>query len=292
MGRFGKPDKSGNCANYMNLMRRLSGHLDAGTAVALVTVVSTDGSVPREVGAKMLVFEDGSIEGTVGGGALEAEAIRAAVDALKAGASRKAAFTLEPKKLGMYCAGQVEVFIDVFQRSLRLVILGGGHVAERLGKVAAGAGIPYVVADDRPQFANEKRFPDAAQVVVGRPQDLVKDLVKHPEDYVAIVTRCHAFDIECLAEALKTGAPYIGLIGSRAKIRQVFAILNKRGVHPEKDGRVYSPIGLDLGDKTPGTIAVSIVSEILKLKNAASGNHMRLSTQHSAVSTQSERTGD
>lgn len=263
----------------MQLMRRLSEHLDAGTEVAMVTVVSTDGSVPREVGAKMLVFEDGSIEGTVGGGALEAMAIKSAVEALKAGRSGKEAFTLEPKKLGMYCAGKVEVFVDVFKRSLRLIILGGGHVAERLGKVAAGAGIPYVVADDRPQFANEKRFPEASQVLVGRPQDLVKDLVKHPEDYVAIVTRCHAFDIECLAEALKTGAPYIGLIGSRAKIKQVFAILNKRGVHPESDGRVYSPIGLDLGDKTPGTIAVSVVSEILKLKNAASGGHMRLAKE-------------
>jgi xanthine dehydrogenase accessory factor len=272
----------------MELIRRLSEFLENGTAVAMVTVVSTDRSAPREIGAKMLVFEDGSIEGTVGGGTLEAMAIRAAVEALKIGESRKETFTLEPKKIGMYCGGEVEIFVDVFKRSLRLIILGGGHVAERLGKVSSAAGLSYIVADDRPQFANAKRFPEAAAVHVGRPQDLLKDLVNGPEDYIAIVTRCHAFDIECLAESLKTAAPYIGLIGSRTKIKQVFEILNKRGLHPETDPRVYSPIGLDLGDKSPAAIAVSIVAEILKLKNGATGSHMKLSTQHSTLSTGGE----
>jgi xanthine dehydrogenase accessory factor len=266
----------------MELIRRLNDHLEKGVSVALVTVVATDRSAPREVGAKMLVFEDGAIEGTVGGGTLEAQAIRAAVDAIQAGQSRKETFELEPKEIGMYCGGQVEVFIDVFKRNARLVILGGGHVAERLGRVAADAGLPYVIADDRAAFATRDRFPDARQVLVGRPQDLVKDLVKSAEDYVAIVTRCHAFDIECLAESLKTPAAYIGLIGSRTKIQKVFEILGKRGVRPETDPRVYSPIGLDLGDKSPGAIAVSIVAEILKLKNEASGEHMRLSRSDNA----------
>jgi xanthine dehydrogenase accessory factor len=273
----------------MDLIRRLSEHIDQGTPVALVTVTDTGGSSPREAGAKMLVFEDGSIEGTVGGGTLEALAIKSAVLALNEGASRKEAFTLEPKDIGMYCGGTVEVFIDVFLRRLRLVVLGGGHVAERLGKVASAAGLPYVVADDRAAFATRERFPEAGDVRVGRPQDLVKELARSSTDYVAIVTRCHAFDIECLAESLKTPAPYIGLIGSRTKIERVFEILNKRGVHPQDDPRVYAPIGLDLGDKAPGAIAVSVVAELFKVMNRASGQHMKLSSQQSAFSTQPRR---
>lgn len=262
----------------MDLIKSLAELKEQGQTVAMVTVTSVERSTPREVGAKMIVFPDGKIEGTIGGGVLEAMAIGEAKIAIAEGKSRKASFRLNPKETGMYCAGEVEIFIDVFAPGIRLLILGGGHVAEKIGALAGEIGLPYIVADDRPEFANRERFSKASEILVGEPQYLISNISPPIDDktYIVIVTRCHDFDIECLAESLKTKAAYIGLIGSRSKIKAVYQILEKKCLHPAEDLRVYAPIGLELGDKSPGAIAVAVLAEILKIKNSASANHMRL----------------
>ena len=266
-----------------NVFALLARAIASGRGAVLVTVIDASGSTPRECGARMLVYEDGSCAGTVGGGKLEAMALKSARAALREGASRKEVFDLTPKGLGMECMGRVELFFDVHAASLKLLILGAGHVGMKIGEAAALAGIPHVVADDRAEFANAQRFPAATRVLAVRPDRALKAAGVDERTFVVIVTRGHALDAECLAAALKTRAPYIGMIGSRSKIPAVFKQLKGKGLRPDKDGRVYAPIGLDCGGKSPGAIAVSVVAEVLAVHHGRPGGHMRLSATRSAA---------
>jgi xanthine dehydrogenase accessory factor len=256
------------------IVRALSERSAAGLPTALVTVTGFSGSVPREAGAKMLVFPNKEIFGTIGGGRLEALAIDDAARALAEGKPRAASYELEPRALGMYCGGRVDVFIDVFCESLKLVILGGGHVGEKTSALAAFLGVPHWVVDDREEFASTARFPAARKVVVGPPDAAVKSLGVDENTAVAIVTRCHGFDLRCLTAALSTPAFYIGMIGSRTKVDRLFALCERRGLSPAEDARVRAPIGLDLGGSRPEDIALSIMSEIYQLRHGGSGRPM------------------
>ncbi len=253
------------------LLRALSDALASGRPAALVTVTGFSGSVPREIGAKMVVFEDGSFLGTIGGGRLEAQALADAAASIKEGRSRRAAYDLEPKALGMYCGGRAEVFIDVLAQTLRLVILGGGHVGEKTAQLAAFLRIPHWVVDDRPEYASRERFPCAREVVVAQPDEALRRLGVDQRTAVAIVTRCHGFDLRCLIAALKTPAFYVGMIGSATKRERLFALCQRRGLDPARDPRVRSPIGLDLGGRRPEDIALSIMAEITQLRHGATG---------------------
>lgn len=260
-----------------NIVKILSEAIEGGKNAAFVTVISVDGSTPREAGAKMLVFEDGSIEGTVGGGTLEAMAIKKALECLKKGAGGKFMFDLKPGgNTGMLCMGKAEIFIDIYKNPLKLLILGAGHVGLKIAEAARAAGYPYSVADERPEFANRERFPGASEIMVERPDKAVKTARPGKDTYIVIVTRGHALDRECLVEAMRTKAPYIGMIGSADKVREVFKSLAEEKLYPLKDKRVYSPIGLNLGGKTPGEIAVSVLSQIVMLHYSRDGSHMRI----------------
>lgn len=248
------------------LARALSDAVSDGTPVALVTVTGFSGSVPRELGAKMLVYADGRIQGTIGGGRLEAQAAQDAVAALAQGTSRAASYELEPKMLGMYCGGRAEVFIDCYVQALRLVILGGGHVGEKLAGLAAFMGLPHFVCDDRPEFCASERFPAARERLVCQPDEALKRLNVDEKTAVAIVTRCHGFDLRCLVAALGTPAFYVGMIGSRTKTRRLFDLCRRRGLEPGQD-RVRAPIGLDLGGDRPEDIALAVVAEIMQLRH-------------------------
>lgn len=257
------------------LMSRLAVCLKNGETVAQATVTGVKGSVPREIGAKMLVFPDGRSAGTIGGGRLEAQTIEDARKALRDGRCRQARYDLEPQSLGMYCEGSVEVFIDVFCDSLKLVILGGGHVGQKTGALASFLGVPYSVVDDREEFVSAERFPYARKVLQGAPSEALKALAVDEKTAIIIVTRCHGFDLRCLVAALSTPAFYIGMIGSRAKTRRLFDLCQRRGLSPETDTRVFAPIGLDLGGRAPEAIALSILAEIFKVKNKASAHSLK-----------------
>jgi xanthine dehydrogenase accessory factor len=261
--------------NPPDVMQRLSECLKDGVPVALVTVTDFQGSVPREPGAKMLVFEDGSIAGTVGGGKLELQATQDAVKALSEGKARKAFYDLEPD-LGMICGGRVEVFIDVFTDTLKIVILGGGHIGEKLAALSAVLGISHIVADERPEFSKADRFPSARKVLTGPPDEALKRLRVGKNTAVVIVTHGHAHDRRGLVAAMGTPAFYIGMIGSRKKVREVFESCRGEGLSPDSDPRVYAPIGLDLGGRTPEAIAVSILAEVLQVWHGGTGRPMRL----------------
>ncbi|PIU20727.1 MAG: xanthine dehydrogenase [Elusimicrobia bacterium CG08_land_8_20_14_0_20_59_10] len=260
-----------------NLIKMLSEAIDSGRAAAFVTVISVGGSTPREAGAKMLVYSDGSIEGTVGGGSVEALVMKQAVRCISNGEGGKFVFRLKPGgNTGMICMGDMEVYIDVYKIPLKILILGGGHVGLKLAEACRLAGYPYSVADDRKEFANAERFPQASAIINEFPHKAVEAAGVDKDTYVVIMTRGHSLDKECLEAAMKTDAPYIGMIGSAPKVRKLFRQLAKKKVYPLRDKRVHSPIGLDLGGKTPGEIAVSVLSEIIKLHYGRGGGHMRI----------------
>jgi xanthine dehydrogenase accessory factor len=227
----------------------------------------------------MLVYEDGSIEGTVGGGAIEALTIKKAVECLKKGEGGKFVFQLKPGgNTGMICMGDMEVYIDVYKNPLKVLILGGGHVGVKIAQACLLAGYPYLVADDRKEFANSERFPQALSIINEFPHKAVRSAGIDKDTYVVIVTRGHALDRECLEEVMATPAAYIGMIGSADKVREIFRLLGKKKVYPLKDKRVHSPIGLNLGGKTPGEIAVSVLAEIIKVHYGRDGAHMKVTT--------------
>jgi xanthine dehydrogenase accessory factor len=260
----------------------------------LCTVVATDRSAPREAGAKMLVGPDGSFAGTVGGGPLEASVLFEAARLLREqGVSTVLDFALadagdravvlparkgkavpldeEALALGMKCGGAVSIFLDVVRPAPRLLVYGAGHVGERVAAIASEAGLHTVVIDDRPGFVTRDRFPRARELICSDlAQDPLGGLQPGSEDFVTIVTRCHDLDEGVLQAALGSRARYVGLIGSRRKVAVILKSIEARtGRDPRADERLHAPIGLQLGDKSPGEIAVSIVAEVLLLKSGA-----------------------
>ena len=262
-----------------NLIKILSEAIDACRSAAFVTVISVGGSTPRDAGAKMLVYEDGSIEGTVGGGAMESLTTKKAVECIKKGEGGKFVFQLKPGgNTGMICMGDMEVYIDVYKNPLKVLILGGGHVGVKIAEACRMAGYPYLVADDRKEFANAERFPQALAIINKFPHKAVTSAGIDKDTYVVIVTRGHSLDKECLEAVMPTPAAYIGMIGSADKVRELYRLLGKKKLYPLKDPRVHSPIGLNLGGKTPGEIAVSVLAEIIKVHYKRDGAHMKVTT--------------
>jgi xanthine dehydrogenase accessory factor len=248
-----------------------------GESFALVTITDTTNSAPRKVGSKMIVYEDGEIDGTIGGGAMEAFVIEEAKKAIETGKTEKVEHQLEPGELNMYCGGTVEFFIDVHQREFHLIQFGAGHVGEAVARVAEAINRPYTIMDDREEFADPAKFPGANEVIHCDYLEAFDKINVDENTYLSIITRCHDTDIMLMEEALETDAAYIGMIGSDTKAIRLFRNLEEAtGKNPADDPRVYAPIGLELGGSEPGDIAISVWSEILKLHSEGSGDHYRL----------------
>ncbi len=259
-----------------DIISLLSGSLSKGEDVALATIISSSGSTPRSIGSKMIVYPNGRTAGTVGGGSIEALVIRKALECLKKGESGKFKFVLsDGGNTGMICGGEVEVFIEVYKKPFKVIVLGSGHVALQLSRALDVVGSSYVIADDRKEFVNRENYPNAVDLILKPPHEALKKLDIDEKCYIIIVTRGHALDKECLARAMKTKASYIGMIGSRLKVKKTFDLLKRGRINPYEDERIFSPVGLDLGGDTPGEIAVSIVAEILKVHYKRSAGHMR-----------------
>jgi len=251
---------------YAELMRLSA----VGEEAALATVISATGSTPREEGAKMLVRADGSIMGTVGGGAVEKAVIKEALEVIRRGRAKKLAYKLAAGgELGMICGGDTEVFIEPITAAPSLFIFGGGHIAVPLAKMAAIVGFKITVIDERPDFACVARFPDAAEVLAEDIPLSYGHLNIDKGSYIVIVTHGHKGDEAALEGALKTSARYIGMIGSKEKNKAVFAHLLAKGFSQEDLARVHAPIGLHIKAQTPEEIAVSILAEIIGVKHSA-----------------------
>lgn len=248
------------------LYREMSALAEQGTPFVVATIVESLGSTPRKTGAKMIVLADGRTIDTVGGGKIEAEVTRDALDALKRGVSRVVEYQLRltgEHALGMACGGEAKVFLDVHAPDRTLVIAGAGHISQKLCPMAKLLDFRVVVVDQRPEFANTERFPLADEVIVGSPADIASLVRLDDRTHVVIVTHGHLFDKDALRAVATSPAPYVGMIGSRSKVSTVMRDLAEEGVSAEALARVHAPIGVDLGGQTPGEIAVSILSEII-----------------------------
>lgn len=262
----------------IDLFEKLVAAKRTGRAVALATVVAVQKSAPRKAGARMLIYADGASEGTIGGGVLEALVIEEARKALAAGSPVKLEYSLDPENpdnIRMCCGGEVEVFVDVIRQKAPLIIFGGGHVGEKIARIAEVIGMPYIVVDDRAEYASRERFPGAAEVFHSSFKEVFPKLPITEETYLVICTHGHAHDLLCLREALRSRAAYIGVIASRNKAARFREQIGKEG-EVRYDARVFSPLGLDLGDSSPGQIALSVMAEIVKLASGGSGAHKRL----------------
>ncbi len=249
-----------------------------GQPVALVTVVRARGSVPRHEGSKMLVYPDGSILGSVGGGEMEARAIAEALAALKEGRPRLVDYTLVNPKEGDpgICGGEVTMFVDPLIPPPTLLIVGAGHVGRAVAFLGRWLGFRIVIYDDRPDYATSEAVADADRRLTGPLDEALKDVQFTPDTYIVAVTRSYPMDVALLRQVLDVPAAYIGIMGSRRRVLEVFKALRDEGVPEEKLARVHGPIGLELNAETPEEIAVSILGEIIMLRRGGSGEPMKM----------------
>ncbi len=263
-----------------NLYRLVAQAIDHGDCVAIATVINIQGSTPREVGAKMLVYADGHTAGTVGGGKMEAQVIEKAVEAIHRRQSQLLHFDLVDPAQGdvSICGGTADVFIDVIVPKPTLLVVGAGHVAQPTAEIGALCGFNVTVIDDRAEMVSEERFPHADQRIAGDIVETLKNITITPDTYIVIVTRGHANDKDALRAVIASPAAYIGMIGSRRKVAMTFEHLRADGIDEILLARVHAPIGLNIGSQTPAEIAVSIIAEIIMLRRGANGQPMKLSS--------------
>ncbi len=239
---------------------------------ALVTVIKTTGSVPRGVGAKMIVQVDGQIHGTIGGSSVEAQVIQEAQDVIQAGRPQLVTHTLADAihhDTGMVCGGTMDFFIEPLQLPERVYIFGGGHVGIHVTALAKRVGFDCVVVDGRAEYASAERFPEASRCIVADPGAVAEALAVTDRDYIVIVTPAHHDDYQVLRGVIRKPARYIGMIGSRTKRAQIYDTLRTTdGVSEDLLRKVHSPIGIAIGSETPEEIAVSIVAELIQVRRS------------------------
>ena len=239
-----------------------------GDIGALATIIWVKGSTPRAEGSKMLVRSNGSILGSIGGGCMEADIWKAAMDVIKEKAPKVLDFDLtgrEDTPEGLICGGTMQVFVEPILPEPTVLLFGAGHIAFAVSKIAKMIGFRVVGIDDRPAYANKERFPGADEFHVDDPATMVPQLNINKSSYLVIACRGHLEDQRVLSEALKTKAIYIGMLGSKKKGKTVFANLKKEGITQEALDGVHNPIGLPIAAETPEEIAISIMAEIVKV---------------------------
>src|ERR1700758_2046501 len=280
----------------MDLFEEIVRMRRAGQRGALATIVHTNGSIPSYESSRMLVREDGSLAGTIGGGCVEAEVWAAAKEVMQEEAPRKMVFHLNNEASydnGLICGGTLEVFVEPILPQPVAYLFGGGHVSMAVAKAAYAAGFGIVVVDDREAFANKERFPMAQEVFTSY-KDAFEKIRPNAANYLVIVTRGHKEDMRVLAWAVRTDARYVGMIGSKRKVMSVYKALENEGYQPEEFEHVYAPMGLDIGALSPEEIAVSIVAELVAVRrNASNAEHKKLKMEtRPAVQSVGQPTGE
>jgi xanthine dehydrogenase accessory factor len=258
--------------SFVDIYEEITRLRKEGRRGALATIINVRGSIPSFDSAKMLVREDGSIAGTIGGGCVEAEVWEAAREVMKSERPQTLNFNLNnnPKyDTGLVCGGTLEVYVEPVLPVSTLYIFGAGHVAWSLYKVARIAGFDVVITDDRETYANRERFPDARDIYADEYERVMPQLAVNDSSFVVIVTRGHRDDMRVLRWAAETPARYVGMIGSQRKTIAIYKELEKEGIAADKLARVYAPVGVDIGAITPEEIAVSIVAELIALRRGS-----------------------
>jgi xanthine dehydrogenase accessory factor len=251
-----------------------------GQKCALATIVQVNGSIPSYESAKLLVREDGSMIGTVGGGCVEAEVWNAAREVIETEKPRHLTFSLGEDAAydnGLICGGQLNIFVEPVVPQPRAFIFGGGHVSKSLSKVANLAGFSTTIVDDREAFANAERFPEAEETYAEEYESVFPKLPITSTSYLIIVTRGHRDDMRVLRWAVATPAKYIAMIGSKRKTISVVRELEKEGFPREDFEKIFAPMGLEIGAESPEEIAISVVAEMIAVRRAPEADWRSLS---------------
>jgi xanthine dehydrogenase accessory factor len=251
-----------------------------GQKCAVATIVQVNGSIPSYESAKLLVREDGSMMGTVGGGCVEAEVWNAAREVIETGKPRHLSFSLGQDAAydeGLICGGQLNIFVEPVIPQPRALIFGGGHVSKSISKVANLAGFSTIVVDDREAFANAERFPEAEATYADEYESVFPKLPVTSTTYLIIVTRGHRDDMRVLRWAVSTPAKYIAMIGSKRKTIAVVKELEKEGIPRDAFEKIFAPMGLEIGAESPEEIAISVVAEMIAVRRAPEADWKSLS---------------
>jgi xanthine dehydrogenase accessory factor len=251
-----------------------------GQKCAVATIVQVNGSIPSFESAKILVREDGSFMGTVGGGCVEAEVWNAAREVIETEKPRHLSFSLGQDAAydeGLICGGQLNIFVEPIIPQPRAFIFGGGHVSKGISKIATLAGFSTSIIDNREAFANKERFPEAEATYAQEYEEVFEQLPVNSSSYIIIVTRGHRDDMRVLRWAVNTPAKYIAMIGSKRKTISVVHELEKEGFPREAFEKVFAPMGLEIGAELPEEIAISVVAEMIAVRRAPDTDWRQLS---------------
>lgn len=258
----------------MNLLEQMLQAQRQHRPYALITVVQAQGPAPRDVGSKMLVFADGQTVGSIGGNLSEKQAVEEAMTCIAQGTHALRTYDLHAQD-GNQQGAQITVFIEASRFAPVLVVCGGGHVGAQVLALGRTLGFETVLVDDRDRKVIARAIEHAdCFVPVTDYRSGVEQLPVAPGAYFVLCSWGHAQDQDALSGALQKQAAYIGMLGGKPKIRQIFAALREQGVTQRALDEVCTPIGLDLGAQTPAEVAVSIMSEILTVRTGASGKRL------------------
>lgn len=250
---------------YRDFAKQAVDAYSGGSPMAIVNVTVAPSGSSVVVGAKMLVRENGDTQGNLGDEILEAMTVEKARDLMAMG-----------KNDYLYLDSGIECYIEAYTTPPTLVLIGGGHVSKAIAHIAKSVGFRIFVFDDREQFANPERFPEADITLVGDYEDGFDKLPVNANSFVVVASRGHQFDDAAVSGALKTPASYIGLLGSKRKTILIFEELLRNGFDAEELRRINAPIGLDIGGRTPEEIAISVMSEIIAFRLGGNGGSMKL----------------
>jgi xanthine dehydrogenase accessory factor len=251
-----------------------------GQKCAIATIVQVRGSIPSFESAKLLVREDGSMIGTIGGGCVEAEVWNAAREVMETEKSKHMSFNLGQDAAydnGLICGGQLDVFVEPVIPAPAAIIFGAGHISKSLCKVAGMAGFSTTIVDNRETFANRDRFPDADEIFALEYEDVFPRLTVRESTYLIIVTRGHRDDMRVLRWAAATPARYVAMIGSKRKVISVIKELEKDGLTRDQLARIHAPMGLEIGAISPEEIAISVAAEMIAVRRNPPSNWRALS---------------
>jgi len=240
---------------------------------AVCTIIQSRGSTPRRASSKMLVYRDGSIMGTIGGGEMESRVIAVALESIREGKPRLLKYSMTDPERGDpgVCGGQLEIYVEPLLPKPVLIIIGAGHVGKAVAHLAKWLGFWVVVSDDRPEFCNAEAIPDGDEFYPIAMEDLPKQFEITPWSYLVLTTRGVDIDVPGLPGLLRSPAAYLGVIGSKRRWETTRNQLLALGVSESEVNKVRSPIGLELNAETPEEIAVSIMAEIIMLRGRGDG---------------------
>lgn len=260
------------------ILREIDLRVSQGQRAALIILTKNRGSAPGRSGATMAVFQDGSILGTVGGGAIEYDLMKRAKEAIREGYDFDFDYNLSRDgTLKMACGGKSQGYVKIFYPNSQLIIFGAGHVGQKLARVAAKTAFDVVVVDDREDFKELEDFKEIGSFIGKEVADAVKDLnFSKDSTYIVVATRGHSNDQEVIEAVLRKDYKYLGMIGSKSKVRTLATKLYDQGFSREEVEKIHMPIGLDIDDGSVEEIAISILAEILLVKNSGQGTMQKI----------------